>query len=367
MVSERAGRWRSAVRRRSVEVRVLVVMLLVSAVAAGLGAAVPMTPSAPVGLHAALSVFGSAMALAAWSRPTWAPWPVVGPAVVVAGVASVVASAGSAGGTATATFGFVWVVLYTALCCSRRTARAYVGVVAVALAAALAVNPFPGAEHTWAYVVLTAAAAGEALSSALRRLQRLAVTDPLTGLLNREGLRRATDAALLAAERSGDPVSVAVLDLDGFKAVNDRHGHAAGDALLVDLSRAWSQELRPTDLLGRWGGDEFVLVLPGSDQADATGVLRRLAAASATGWSYGLALHAPGRGIDAVLQDADADLYRAKSRLRVPAPVGGSGRRQPVVESEDHLAVLPDLEAGDLQVDVVVEGPLRVVLEASGG
>ena len=314
-----AERCRATVRRRTGEIRMLVVMLLVSATAAALGALVPMTPAAPVRLNAVLAVVGFSMALLVWSRPSWRPWPVVGPAVVVAGVAGIVASSGTHGGTATATLGFVWVVLYTALFCSRATARGYVGVIAVALAAALAVNPFPGSGHTWAYVVLTAAAAGEALSSTVRRLHRLAVTDPLTGLLNREGMRRATDAVLLAAERTGDDVTVAVLDLDGFKAVNDLHGHATGDALLVQLSDAWSAELRPTDLLGRWGGDEFVLVLPGTDPATAGATVRRLAAVSTSDWSYGLAPYRSGSSFDALLHDADADLYRAKSRRTVPA------------------------------------------------
>ncbi len=298
----------------------LVLMLLVSARAATLGALVPMTPSAPTRLNAVLAVVGYAMALAVWSRPSAAPWRLIGLAVVVAGVAGIVAAAGTPGGAATSTLGFVWVVLYTALFCSRGTARGFVGLIAAALAAALTLNPFPGSWHTWAYVVLTATAAGEALSSTVRRLHRLAVTDPLTGLLNREGLRRATDVILLAAERSGNDVTVAVLDLDGFKAVNDVHGHAAGDVLLVQLSQAWSDELRPSDLLGRWGGDEFVLVLPSTDLASARATVRRLATASTADWSYGLAPYRSGSSLDALLHDADADLYRAKSRRAEPAP-----------------------------------------------
>ena len=96
-----AVRGRAAVRSRSAEVRMLVVMLLVSTVAAGLGAVLPMTPSAPTRLNAVLALVGAVSAVAVWCRPHLLPWRLVGPAVVVAGVGGIVAAAATPGGTAT--------------------------------------------------------------------------------------------------------------------------------------------------------------------------------------------------------------------------------------------------------------------------
>ena len=100
--------------------------------------------------------------------------------------------------------------------------------------------------------------------------------------------------------RSGTDCTVVIVDLDGFKAVNDRHGHAAGDQLLVALADAWRLALRPADLVARYGGDAFVLVLPRTDVASAREVLSRLASCSPASWSYGLAAHRPPAGFPAL-------------------------------------------------------------------
>ena len=109
------------------------------------------------------------------------------------------------------------------------------------------------------------------------RLRADAHTDGLTGLLNRTGFIAAAARQRAMARRRGEPLALVVIDLDDFKRVNDRDGHAAGDRLLVELARAWTASLRPGDLLARFGGDEFVLLVAGTTEDQVGRVLARLA------------------------------------------------------------------------------------------
>ena len=98
---------------------------------------------------------------------------------------------------------------------------------------------------------------------AMRESHRLVVTDSLTGLANRRQLRDNLDRAIALGRRTGDPVAVLLIDLDGFKEINDELGHAAGDAVLVHFASVLSRQVRGTDTAARLGGDEFAVVLTG--------------------------------------------------------------------------------------------------------
>jgi diguanylate cyclase (GGDEF)-like protein len=110
----------------------------------------------------------------------------------------------------------------------------------------------------------------------LDRLEAQATTDELTGLANRREWYHRLDGALLRARRSGQPVSVVLLDVNGLKTINDRDGHAAGDRLLRSVTSRWSAALREQDVLGRIGGDEFAVVLEGAGETEAADVVERL-------------------------------------------------------------------------------------------
>ena len=152
------------------------------------------------------------------------------------------------------------------------------------------------------------------------RIQHLSVTDPLTGALNRRGF-------LQRMEALGDaPVSLAILDLDHFKRINDTLGHSRGDEALTGFVRRLQEVTRATDVLGRWGGEEFVLLMPATD-ADGARLLAERARAAVAGAplaaglpqvtvSAGLATGAPAAAgwIDELLARADGSLYRAKER-----------------------------------------------------
>jgi len=119
-----------------------------------------------------------------------------------------------------------------------------------------------------------------ALTEEVRALARVARTDPLTGLANRRGWDEQVTRELARAQRSGGALSVALLDLDDFKNFNDTHGHQAGDRLLVEAAAAWRGQLRDMDVLCRWGGDEFALLLPDCSGPEAQEVIARLGPAT---------------------------------------------------------------------------------------
>jgi diguanylate cyclase (GGDEF)-like protein/PAS domain S-box-containing protein len=164
-----------------------------------------------------------------------------------------------------------------------------------------------------------------------RRTRHEADTDPLTGLANRRALERTLSSALARASARGRVTAVLMLDLDGFKAINDSHGHAAGDAALREVARRLRRVVRERDLVARLGGDEFVVLLTdvGGSSGAAQEACERVDAALAQpivlehgemtlGAAIGVATF-PGDGADAasLLAFADRAMYAAKHRRRV--------------------------------------------------
>jgi two-component system, cell cycle response regulator len=163
----------------------------------------------------------------------------------------------------------------------------------------------------------------DALLDANRRLARQALTDDLTGLANRRHGGRQLEREVALCVRHGRLLALVRVDVDHFKAINDSHGHQAGDEVLVEVARRLSEAVRGGDELARWGGDEFVAILPGTDKAGALRAAERLRAAVAAapvqaagrelpvtvsvGWA-----HWAGDTPDDLLARADRALYRAK-------------------------------------------------------
>jgi len=164
------------------------------------------------------------------------------------------------------------------------------------------------------------------------RARELADVDPLTGLLNR---RAWTDAATAVFEEGmSRPVALLFFDLDHFKALNDRHGHAAGDRALVAVAGALRHELRPSDLLARFGGEEFVALLQGVDKDNAMQIATRLcrrvhrldvnASGATLTVSIGLAMRTPADTVESVVERADGAMYAAKMAGRNRAIFAGN-------------------------------------------
>ena len=164
-------------------------------------------------------------------------------------------------------------------------------------------------------------------------LRRQADTDPLTGLLNRSGFQVAANREHAIAQRTGNPLTLAVIDLDGFKQINDMRGHAVGDRVLADLGRCWSERLRTGDILARHGGDEFVLLLPATAPEGAAAVLERLRdEGMPVTWSVGIGEWLPRENLGECIARADPHLYSVKNAMRVRDARGGA-RVEPLLSS----------------------------------
>lgn len=162
----------------------------------------------------------------------------------------------------------------------------------------------------------------DALLRSARHERELARRDHLTGVQNSRAFYDSADTQLRGLRRTGRPLTLAYIDIDRFKMVNDRLGHAAGDAVLVETARILALSMREVDTVARVGGDEFMLLLPDTDPAEAQVALgrahRRLAEAAITyGWEVGYSVGAvtftsPPGSIEAMVAQADRIMYKVK-------------------------------------------------------
>ncbi|MEY2568578.1 MAG: diguanylate cyclase [Actinomycetota bacterium] len=210
---------------------------------------------------------------------------------------------------------YYWIGVYAGYFFARPAIVAHLAAVAVSYAVVLELAHEPAGPALVGGMTLAVAATAFVMSTLAGRLRSLASTDPLTGLPNRRGWEEALDRELARVRRRGTPLCVAVLDLDSFKAFNDDNGHLAGDRLLKEVAATWLGLLRDSDVLARYGGDEFGIILPDCYPNKAREIIGRLCSATSPGssCSAGVAEAQAAMNMSQLIDCADRALYRAKA------------------------------------------------------
>lgn len=224
-----------------------------------------------------------------------------------------------------------------------------VAATAAVLIAAFSARPPDEPRTVWTAEACAAVLAlGAHQPEALEALLQTSSRDGLTGCLNYAGARRELEREINRSTRAGLSLSLAFIDLDDFKRVNDRHGHLRGNDVLRQVSNVLRESVRNCDTIGRFGGDEFIVILPDTDEPQAAQFAARLrsriagAAISAVGGplttSVGVATWTGGATVDELLSVADQALLRAKAQLHGSAwaQTTKSWRRQPQAPFRPH-------------------------------
>jgi GGDEF domain-containing protein len=320
-----------------VAVRALALIALAGGLSALLASVFPASPDAPVELLRIVGVVILCGSLFIWWRGNRIPHWFLHAAVITGTlvISVLIARAATAVGMVVTASDYMWMGVYAAFFFSRAAARAHIALMAAAFGVALLVNPHPVTEDAWIFMTASLVVAAETIGRQSSRLRHEAHTDPLTGLFNRKGLAPAAERAFALADRTGIPLTVALIDLDDFKQVNDRDGHAEGDRLLVQMTRTWSEELQPGDIFARLGGDEFLVILVGSGDEEAKRLFELLLFVSPAQWSAGVIKRRSGEDLSACLARADNALYESKrSRMAPLEPVSPPSTPKPEAKLE---------------------------------